>query len=334
MKDLIKAQLDHTVRGTSYARFGRPYVGKVRDTYALEDRLILVTTDRISAFDHVLRQTIPFKGQVLNRLAAWFFEKTKNVIPNHVISVPDPNVTIAVKCHPVPVEFVVRGYLAGHAWRTYAAGHRMLCGKTLPDGLRQNSRLPEPILTPATKAIEGHDEDTTREQILESGILTESAFNELEAMAMALFERGTAGAAERGLILVDTKYEFGRRPDGTYVVIDEIHTPDSSRYFYADSYQSLLAENAPQRQLSKEFLREWLMEHEFQGLPGQVLPDLTDAFRTTVALRYIELFETITGTAFIPDTALNPVERIEQNILSALTTQDHPDSTHSVDPSA
>ncbi len=320
MRDLVRAQLDHTVPGTSFTRFGAHYAGKVRDTYALGDHLILVTSDRISAFDHILRQTIPFKGQVLNRLAAWFFEQTSDIVPNHLLSVPDPNVSLAIRCEPVPVEFVVRGYLAGHAWRTYRDGHRMLCGKSLPDGLVQNSPLPSPILTPATKAVEGHDEDTTRERILASGILTAQEFDTLEDMAMALFRRGTERAAERGLILVDTKYEFGRRPDGAFVAIDEIHTPDSSRYFHADTYASLLERNAPQRQLSKEFVREWLMDHDFQGLPGQPLPDLDDDFRVQVALRYIELYEIITGNVFEPDTSVDPVSRIERNIDAALAS--------------
>lgn len=321
MIERVRAQLDHTVPGTSFSVFGSHYAGKVRDTYALDEHLILVTSDRISAFDHVLRQTIPFKGQVLNRLAAWFFDQTSDIVPNHLLSVPDPNVSLAVRCEPVPVEFVVRGYLAGHAWRTYRDGQRVLCGMPLPEGLIQNSRLPFPILTPATKAVEGHDEDTTREQILASGILTPEEFNALEGMAMALFQRGTERAAQRGLILVDTKYEFGRRPDGAFVAIDEIHTPDSSRYFYANTYAELLERNEPQRQLSKEFVREWLMDHGFQGLPGQALPDLDDEFRVTVALRYIELFETITGQPFEPDTAANPVSRIEQNIHLALANR-------------
>jgi phosphoribosylaminoimidazole-succinocarboxamide synthase len=309
-EDLFRKQLDHTLRATDFPELGEKYRGKVRDTYRSGDRLILITTDRISAFDHVLRQTIPFKGQVLNQLAAYFFERTEDVAPNHVLSVPDPNVTIAVRCEPVPVEFVVRGYLAGHAWREYAAGRRTLCGVPLPEGLRRNSRLPAPILTPTTKAAAGHDLDISRAEILERGILDAATFDHLAALAFALFARGTEMAARRGLILVDTKYEFGRTPEGTYVVIDEVHTPDSSRYFYADTYEERLARDEPQRQLSKEFVREWLMAHGFQGKEGQRLPDLPDAFRIEVARRYVELFEAVTGQAFVPDTHPDPAARI------------------------
>ncbi|MDX1546939.1 MAG: phosphoribosylaminoimidazolesuccinocarboxamide synthase [Rhodothermales bacterium] len=307
----IAEQLDRTLRSTHFEGLGTRYEGKVRDTYRLEDRLVLVTTDRISAFDHVLRQTIPFKGQVLNRLAAYFFEATRDLVPNHVLSVPDPNVTVARRCEPVPIEFVVRGYLAGHAWRVYRDGDRELCGQPLPDGLRQSSRLPAPILTPATKAAEGHDEDISRAEILDRGILDAETFGTLEAYALALFRRGTEMAARQGLILVDTKYEFGRTPDGRLLLIDEVHTPDSSRYYYADTYAQLLEEDAPQRQLSKEFVREWLMEHGFMGRPGESLPDLPDTFRIEVARRYIELYETVTGTPFEPDTHPDPEQRIQ-----------------------
>lgn len=310
--DLIRQQLDHTLDRTDYQGFEERYQGKVRDTYQTGDRLILVTSDRISAFDHVLRQTIPFKGQVLNQLAAFFFDATADLVPNHVLDVPDPNVTIARRCEPVPVEFVVRGYLAGHAWRTYRDGGRTLCGKELPEGLKQNSRLPEPILTPATKAESGHDEDISRSEIIKRGILDADTFDMLESKALSLFRRGTDMAAGQGLILVDTKYEFGRTPAGDYVVIDEVHTPDSSRYFYADTYEQLLAENAPQRQLSKEFVREWLMDHDFQGKRGQVLPDLPDEFRIEVSRRYIELYEAVTGREFEPDTHPDPVARVRR----------------------
>lgn len=307
---LLRAQLGHTLRETRFDRLGTRYGGKVRDTYATTDRLILVTTDRISAFDHILRQTIPFKGQVLNQLAAFFFEHTADVAPNAVLSVPDPNVTVAVPCRTVPVEFVVRGYMAGHAWRTYRDGGRILCGKRLPEGLRQNSRLPDPILTPSTKASEGHDEDTSRDEIVARGLLTESEFDHLESLALALFDRGSRMAADRDLILVDTKYEFGRAPDGRFLLIDEVHTPDSSRYFFASSYESLLAQDLPQRQLSKEFVREWLMDHGFQGKEGQLLPDLSDDFRVEIASRYIELYEHVTGRTFVPDTHPDPAARI------------------------
>lgn len=311
-REVIFAQLNHTVSETHFQHLGMRYKGKVRDTYQAGDVLILVTTDRISAFDHVLRQGIPFKGQVLNQLAAWFFNQTRDVCPNHIIAVADPNITIAHRCNAIPVEFVVRGYLAGHAWRMYRDGHRTLCGKSLPDGLRQNSRLPEPILTPATKALSGHDEDTTREDVIERGILTAADFDFLEEKALALFNRGTELAAERDLILVDTKYEFGRYHDGTYRVIDEIHTPDSSRYFYSDTYDDHLLRNAPQRQLSKEFVREWLMDHGFQGRHGEQLPDLSDDFRIDVSVRYMELYEQVTGTKFLPDTSTDPIARMER----------------------
>lgn len=316
--DQIRLQLDATVKETRFDFLDNRYGGKVRDTYVYEDQLVLITSDRISAFDHILRQTIPFKGQVLNRLAAWFFGQTEDIVPNHIVSLPDPNVTIAKRCDAIPVEFVVRGYLAGHAWRTYRDGGRELCGKRLTDGLQQNSRLPNPILTPATKAEEGHDEDISRAGILDRGILPADLFDELERISLALFQRGTERAAEHGLILVDTKYEFGLDSGGQIVVIDEIHTPDSSRYFYADTYEELLDRDEPQRQLSKEFVREWLMDHGFQGLEGQILPDLSDAFRMEVAGRYIELFEQVTGTTFEPDTSSDPVRRIEENIRSAL----------------
>lgn len=316
LEEVIRQQLTATLPETRFDDFGTRYRGKVRDTYASGDRLFLITTDRISAFDHILRQTIPFKGQVLNRLAAYSFERSADIVPNHIIAVPDANVTVAHCCDPVPVEFVVRGYLAGHAWRTYRDGGRLLCGERLPDGLRQNSRLPTPLLTPATKADEGHDEDISAADIVSQGILSQQDFDLLRSHAMALFQRGTKVAAERGLILVDTKYEFGRRSDGSYVVIDEIHTPDSSRYFYADTYESLLAEDKTQRQLSKEFVREWLMANGFQGLEGQALPDLDDQFRIEVASRYIELFERITGTPFEPDVHRDPVARVQEALMS------------------
>ena len=313
---IIHRQLNHSLLETSFTDLGQRYRGKVRDTYRVDDRLILVTTDRISAFDHVLRQTIPFKGQVLNQLAAYFFEATSDLVPNHVLSVPDPNVTVAIQCEPVQIEFVVRAYVVGHAWRTYRTGKRVLCGKTLPDGLQQNSRLPHPILTPTTKAHEGHDEDISREEAIAQGLIDAALFDRLEGYALALFERGTEMAAEQGLILVDTKYEFGRTPDGQYVVIDEVHTPDSSRYFYADTYEELLGQDKPQRQLSKEFVREWLMDHGFMGKEGQVLPDLPDAFRVEVASRYIELYESVTGKAFEPDTHPDPVARIHEAVFA------------------
>jgi len=291
--------------------FGHRRQGKVRDTYLLDDvRMALITTDRISAFDHVLRQAIPLKGQVLNRLAAYFFENTADVAPNAVLAVPDPNVTVAISCEPLPIEFVMRGYLAGHAAREYARGARVLCGEPLAEGMRESERLPTPILTPATKAEQGHDEDISRAEILARGLLDAETLEQAAACALALFERGTEMAAERGLILVDTKYEFGRAPDGRLLVIDEIHTPDSSRYYYADGYEERLASGEPQRQLSKEFVREWLMNHGFQGKEGQTLPDMPREFVADVTRRYIELYETITGDVFTPDLSPTPEARI------------------------
>ncbi len=295
--------------------FGERYRGKVRDTYRLGDgRLVLVTTDRISAFDHVLRQPIPYKGQVLNQIAAHFFAATADLVPNHLLSVPDPNVTVARACAPFPIEFVVRGYLAGHAWRAYRNGGRELCEVQLPDGLRESEWLPHPILTPATKAEEGHDEDISAAEITRRGLLKQEDFDRAAGYALQLFARGTELAAERGLLLVDTKYEFGRTSEGEIVLIDEVHTPDSSRYYYADGYEERLARGEPQRQLSKEFVREWLMDHGFQGKGGQALPDLPDAFRVEAALRYVELFETLTGRAFEPDPHPDPRERVREAV--------------------
>ncbi len=311
-RDILARQLDRTLIETNLTGFGTRYRGKVRDTYHTDDTLILVTTDRISAFDHVLRQAIPFKGQVLNQTAAFFFDHTADLVPNHLLAVPDPNVTVAEFCRPVPIEFVVRGYLAGHAWREYRAGCRQISGVALPEGLVESSRLPTPILTPATKAAEGHDEDISREQIISQGTLTEDELDQLEAWALQLFGRGTEMAAERGLLLVDTKYEFGRKADGSFVLIDEVHTPDSSRYYYAEGYDDRLSRGEPQKQLSKEFVREWLMAQGFQGHDGQTLPDLPDDFRIEVAARYIELFETVTGQTFVPDTHPDPEARITE----------------------
>jgi phosphoribosylaminoimidazole-succinocarboxamide synthase len=315
---LIRDHLDRTIEETQLPALGERYEGKVRDTYRSGDRLILVTSDRISAFDHVLRQTIPFKGQVLNQTAAFFFDATEDLVPNHVRSVPDPNVTVATACTPIPLEFVVRGYLEGHAWREYDRGVRALCGKTLPDGLRQGEQLPEPILTPATKAEEGHDEDISRAEAIERGLVDADTFDQLEEYALQLFERGSELAKENGLLLVDTKYEFGRRSDGTLVLIDEVHTPDSSRYYYQDGYEERLAAGETQEQLSKEFVREWLMDHGFQGKEGQTLPDLPDDFRVTVAERYIELFETVTGASFDPDLHPDPESRIRQALAGTV----------------
>jgi phosphoribosylaminoimidazole-succinocarboxamide synthase len=296
---------------THFEGLGPRYRGKVRDVYRPDgERLVLVTTDRISAFDHVLRQAIPLKGQVLNTLAAHFFARTADVVPNHVLDVPDPAVTVAVACRALPVEFVVRGYLAGHAARVYRDGGHALCGEPLPDGLRESERLPAPLLTPSTKAAEGHDEDVSRRDIVERGLLDEATLEEAAALALALYRRGAELAAARGLLLVDTKFEFGRAPDGRLLVIDEVLTPDSSRYYYADGYEERLAAGRPQRQLSKEFVREWLMANGFQGKDGQVLPDLPPEFVREIAARYVELFEAVTGEPFHPDLSPDPERRV------------------------
>jgi phosphoribosylaminoimidazole-succinocarboxamide synthase len=315
---IIERYLDKTIRRTKFDDLGERVQGKVRDNYRRNDRRILVTTDRISAFDHVLSQTIPFKGQVLNQTAAFFFEATEDLVPNHVLSVPDPNVTVARECTTIPIEFVVRGYLAGHAWREYDSGVRTLCGQPLPDGLRRSEKLPAPILTPATKAEEGHDQDVTRDEAIASTGVAPATYDQLADWSLQLFRRGSQMAAEQGLLLVDTKYEFGRTQNGDLVLIDEVHTPDSSRYYYQEGYRERLQRGAPQRQLSKEFVREWLMDHGFRGKDGQEMPDLPDAFRAKVTKRYIELYETVTGTSFDPDLHPNPEERIHAALADEL----------------
>ena len=307
---VIENQIGHTLQRTDFEDLGECYHGKVRDNYRQNGRLILITSDRISAFDHVLSQTIPFKGQILNQTAAYFFDATEDLVPNHVVSVPDPNVTVAEECTPIPIEFVVRGYLAGHAWRTYNEGTRSLCGQELPEGLRQSEKLPEPILTPTTKAEEGHDQDVTRQEAIANTDIDARTYDQLADWALALYRRGNEMANEQGLILVDTKYEFGRTRNGNLVLIDEIHTPDSSRYYYQDGYTKRLEEGRPQRQLSKEFVREWLMDHGFQGKDNQEMPDLPDDFRIKVTKRYVELYEKVTGKTFVPDTHPNPQKRI------------------------
>lgn len=303
--------LDNCITATDIPGLKAPYKGKVREVYELnDDTLGIVVTDRISAFDYIMRQAIPFKGQILNQLAKFSFDTIKDIIPTHIINVPHPNVTIAKKCDPVPIEIVVRGYLTGHAWRTYKSGLRELCGVTLPEGMVEHQKFPEPILTPATKATEGHDEDISEAEILERGIVKESLWNEIRETAFRLFERGTEVAAKQGLILVDTKYEMGLY-NGSLTLIDEVHTTDSSRYFYLDGYEDRQANREAQKQLSKEFLREWLMAHNFQGLEGQTLPDLPDEFRMEVFNRYAELFEMLTGSAFTP--------RLEKDINTTLS---------------
>lgn len=274
------------------------YRGKVRDVYTIGDKaLVMVASDRISAFDVILPEAIPYKGQVLNQIAAKFLAATQDIIPNWVLDVPDPSVTIGRICEPFKVEMVIRGYLAGHAWREYKSGKRQVCGVQLPEGLKENDKLPEPIITPTTKAAVGHDEDISREDILARNIVSEEDYVQLEKYTRALFERGTMMAAERGLILVDTKYEFGKA-DGRIYLIDEIHTPDSSRYFYLDSYASLQERQEPQRQLSKEFVRQWLIENGFQGKDGQTVPVMSEEWVNTVSDRYIELYEHIVGEKF------------------------------------
>lgn len=294
------------------------YKGKVRDVYTINNQyLVMVVSDRISAFDVVLPKAIPYKGQVLNQIAAKFLEATKDIVPNWVISVPDPTVTIGKICEPFKVEMVIRGYLAGHAAREYALGKRQVCGVTLPEGLKENDKLPEPIITPTTKAAVGHDEDTSREEILSRGIVSEQDYEKLEDYTRKLYQRGTDIAAERGLILVDTKYEFGKA-NGEIFLIDEIHTPDSSRYFYKDSYQELQDKSEPQKQLSKEFVRKWLIDNNFQGKDGQVIPEMNDEKVSSISERYIELFEKITGNKFVKSENLNTYNRVEENILKAL----------------
>jgi phosphoribosylaminoimidazole-succinocarboxamide synthase len=294
------------------------YKGKVRDVYTVDNELIMVATDRISAFDCILPKAIPFKGQVLNQIAAYFLESTKDIVPNWVAASPDPNVTIGVACEPFKVEMVIRGYLSGHAARTYHSGKRELCGVVLPEGLKESDKLPSPIITPTTKAAVGHDEDISREAILAQSIVSEEDYIQLEKYTYALFERGTLMAAAQGLILVDTKYEFGKK-DGKIYLIDEIHTPDSSRYFYAEGYEERQAKGEKQRQLSKEFVREWLIANQFQGLAGQNMPEMPDEFVEQITNRYVELYERITGKTF-EKADINAInERIERNVLAYLT---------------
>lgn len=294
------------------------YHGKVRDVYSIgEEYLVMIASDRISAFDHILPKGIPYKGQVLNKVATLFLEATRDIVPNWLIGVPDPNVAVGYRCEPIRIEMVIRGYLTGHAWREYYAGKRVLCGVTMPDGMIESQAFPEPIITPATKADEGHDEDISREEIINKGILDEQTYSELERITKALFQRGTEMAAERGLILVDTKYEFGFR-NGEIMLMDEIHTPDSSRYFYAKGYEDRQQKGEAQRQLSKEFVRQWLIENGFQGLEGQQMPFMPDEFVQVITDRYIELHEVITGDTFekIDNSAI--YERISTNTVKFL----------------
>jgi len=290
------------------------YHGKVRDVYTLApDRLLMVATDRISAFDHVLPRAIPYKGQVLNQIAAYFLDAVSDILPTWLVAAPDPHIAIGKACEPYKVEMVVRGYLSGHAWREYKDGKRSICGVPMPEGMKENDPFPEPILTPTTKASEGHDEDISRGAIIAQGIVNEIEYMQLEDYSRSLFQRGTEIAAQRGLILVDTKYEFGKR-EGEITLIDEIHTPDSSRYFYKDTYAELQAKGEKQRQLSKEFVREWLIENGFQGLEGQHIPEMPDAFVEKVSQRYIELYEKITAKQFLK----RDYQKIEDQIKTAV----------------
>jgi len=292
--------LNNCITKTDVPGYPEPYRGKVRDVYNLgNDKLGIVASDRISAFDHIMKQAIPYKGQILNSLAAFAFDKVDDLVATHVIDVPHPNITIAKKCEPIPIEVVIRACLTGHAARVYKSGKRTLCGVTLPDGMVENQKFEEPILTPATKAEEGHDEDISEKEILEQDIVDERIWQDIREKAFKVFKRGQQVANKQGLILVDTKYEFGLY-NGEVTLIDEVHTADSSRYFYADGYEERLKKGKPQKQLSKEFLREWLMDHGFQGKEGQTLPDLPDEFRIKVYNRYTELFEKLTGKSFIP----------------------------------
>lgn len=294
------------------------YHGKVRDVYDInDDLLVMIATDRISAFDVILPKGIPFKGQVLNQIAATFLDATADIVPNWKIATPDPMVTIGLKCEGFRVEMIIRGYLTGSAWREYAAGCRELCGVKLPDGMRENEKFPEPIITPTTKAEAGHDENISKEEIIAKGLVCREDYEQMERYTRALFARGTEIAAEKGLILVDTKYEFGKR-DGKVILIDEIHTPDSSRYFYSDGYQERFEKGEPQKQLSKEFVRQWLIDHNFMGKPGQTVPEMTDEYCQSVSARYIELYEHIVGKKFVPAEDGDIVARIEKNVLAQL----------------
>lgn len=295
------------------------YKGKVRDVYNISDKyLVMVTSDRISAFDVVLPRGIPYKGQVLNQIAVKFLDATSDICPNWKIASPDPSVTIGHFCKPFPVEMIIRGYLTGSSWRTYQKGARQICGVPIPDGMKEHQRFPEPIVTPTTKATEGHDEDISKEEIIRTGLVTAEDYALLEKYTRELFLRGTEIAAGQGLILVDTKYEFGKGADGRIYLIDEIHTPDSSRYFYLEGYEERQAKGEAQRQLSKEFVREWLMERNFMGHPGQQVPEMPDAFVQQVSDRYIELYEHITGEKFVRSDTSDVIRRVEKNILEWL----------------
>jgi phosphoribosylaminoimidazole-succinocarboxamide synthase len=308
--------MSNTISTTNYNFPGQlsVYKGKVRDVYTLDnDLVVMIASDRISAFDHVLPKGIPFKGQVLNEIATLFLNATKDIVPNWLLATPDPSVSVGLKCEPIRVEMVIRGYLAGHAAREYALGKREVCGVQLPEGLKENDRFPEPIITPTLKADAGHDEDISREEIVANNYVPKEIYEQLEAYTRALFQRGSEMASERGLLLVDTKYEFGLK-DGKVILIDEIHTPDSSRYFYADGYQDRQDKGENQKQLSKEFVRQWLIDNHFQGLEGQTIPNMPEEFVQLVTDRYIELFEKISGTTFVKADNANIEARIQKNV--------------------
>ena len=313
--------MQNTLTSTDFHFEGQTnvYHGKVRDVYTVKnDLLVMVATDRISAFDVVLPKGIPYKGQILNQIASKFLDATADIVPNWKIATPDPMVTVGLRCEGLPVEMIVRGYLCGSAWRTYKSGVREICGVKIPDGMRENQAFPTPIITPTTKAVQGlHDEDISREEILTQGLVSKEDYELLENYSLALFQRGTEIAAKRGLILADTKYEFGKK-EGKIYLIDEIHTPDSSRYFYADTYTELFEQDKPQKQLSKEFVREWLMDNGFQGQTGQTVPEMTDEIVVTISERYIELYENITGEEFVKEDCSNIPVRIEKNISEYL----------------
>ncbi|MEO8210799.1 MAG: phosphoribosylaminoimidazolesuccinocarboxamide synthase [bacterium] len=294
------------------------YKGKVRDVYTVGSLLFMIATDRISAFDVVLPKAIPYKGQVLNQIAGLMLNATKDILPNWLLEIPDPNVSIGIKCEPFKVEMVIRGYLTGHAWREYSAGRKTICGVTLPEGLKENDRFSQPIITPTTKASEGHDLDISKEEIIKQKIVSPEDYTLLEDFTMKLFKRGTELAKKQGLILVDTKYEFGKA-DNKILLMDEIHTPDSSRYFYAEGYEENQNAGKPQRQLSKEFVRQWLIENGFQGKEGQEIPEMSEEWVNQISSRYIELFEKLTGESFVPSTTSDIVKRIEKNILNSIS---------------
>ena len=296
------------------------YKGKIRDVYNINNEiLVMIATDRISAFDTVLPKGIPYKGQVLNQIASSFLDMTSNIIPNWKMSTPDPVVTIGKLCDPIKVEMVIRGYLSGHAWREYNSGKRTICGVPMPDGMKENDKFPHPIITPTTKASVGHDEDISREEIISQGLVSERDYNYLEEKTLALFDAGTEYARNKGLILVDTKYEFGKDKNGEILLIDEIHTPDSSRYFYLSGYEERQEKGEKQKQLSKEFVRQWLIENNFQGKEGQVIPEMNEDFINLVSNRYIELFEKITNESFDRVDVSNLLNRVEGNIMNAIS---------------